>query len=130
MTVRGIRGATTLCQDEAAEQPAQAILAATRELVLAIIEANPSLRPEDIASILLTTTADLYAVYPAKAVREMGGGWEEVPLMCAQEITVTGSLPRCIRVLIHWNTALAQKAVHHVYLRDAVQLRPDLVSKI
>ena len=130
MTVRGIRGATTLCcEDAAAEHSAEAVLAATRELMLAILEANPTLRPEDIASILFTTTDDLRSVYPARAVREMGTGWEEVPLMCAQEIPVTGSLPRCIRVLIHWNSELPQKAVHHIYLHDAVQLRPDLVAR-
>jgi chorismate mutase len=129
MTVRGVRGATTLCEKEAAERSADAVLTATRELMLAILEANPTLRPDDIASILFTVTDELRSVYPARAVREMGEGWEEVPLMCAQEIPVTGSLSRCVRVLIHWNTELPQKAVHHVYLRDAVVLRPDLVLR-
>ncbi len=129
MTVRGIRGATTICERVAPEQSAEAVLAATRELMLAILEANPTLRPEDIASILFTTTDDLHSVYPARAVREMGETWEEVPLMCAQEIPVTGSLARCIRILIHWNTELPQKAIRHVYLNDAVQLRPDLAAR-
>ena len=119
---RGLRGATTVERNDA-----PAILEATRELLLALIEAN-DLRPEDVASAIFTLTADLDAAHPARAARELG--WTEPALMCAVEIPVPHSLPRCIRVLIHWNTALAQKAVHHVYLRDAVQLRPDLVSKI
>lgn len=117
--VRGVRGATTVCEDSA-----EAILAATRELLLAILSANPGLRSTDIASIFFTVTEDLRAAYPAQAARELG--WEDVPLMDAQEIPVPGSLSNCIRVLIHWNTSLEQKDIHHVYLRQAVQLRPDL----
>jgi chorismate mutase len=120
MTVRGIRGATTVLEDSS-----EAILEATRALLLAICEANMEMRPADIASIFFTVTADLHAAYPALAARELG--WGEVPLMCAQEIPVPGSLPRTIRVLIHWNTALPQKDIHHIYLREAVQLRPDLL---
>ncbi len=119
MPVRGIRGATTICEDNA-----DAIRLATRELLLAISEANPTLRPADIASAFFTVTDDLRAAYPAAAARELG--WEEVPLMCAQEIPVPGSLSCCIRVMILWNTELAQNEVHHVYLHDAVKLRPDL----
>ena len=121
MSVRGIRGAITVDEDSA-----DAVLSATRELLLAILEANPTLEPEDIASVFFTLTDDLRSVYPAQAARELG--WEDVPLMCAQEIPVPGSLPSCIRVMILWNTSLAQKDVHHVYLRDAVRLRPDLVQ--
>lgn len=121
MAMRGIRGATTVEQDSAEE-----ILSATRDLLLAILSANPSLRPEDIASIFFTLTEDLRSVYPAAAAREMG--WGEVPLICAQEIPVVGSLPKCIRVMIHWNTDLKQHDVHPVYLREAVQLRPDLAQ--
>jgi chorismate mutase len=55
-------------------------------------------------------------------------GWDQVPMMCAREIPVPGSLPKCIRVLIHWNTAKEQNEIHHVYLRDAAKLRPDLVK--
>jgi chorismate mutase len=120
MTVRGVRGATTVLEDSS-----EAILEATRALLLAICEANIEMRPSDIASIFFTVTADLRAAYPALAARELG--WGEVPLMCAQEIPVPGSLPRTIRVLIHWNTALMQKDIHHVYLREAVLLRPDLL---
>jgi len=121
MSLRGVRGATTAAQDQAEE-----ILSATRELMEAILQANPTLQPEDIASVIFTTTADLRAVYPARAARELG--WTDVPLMCAQEIPVPEGLPRCIRVLLHWNTELPQIAIRHVYLREAVRLRPDLNS--
>jgi chorismate mutase len=119
MAVRGIRGATTICEDHP-----ETIKAATRELLLAVCAANPSLRPADIASVLFTVTDDIRSAYPALAARELG--WEEVPLMCAQEIPVAGSLPCCIRVMATWNTDLPQHEVHHVYLHNAVQLRPDL----
>lgn len=122
MPVRGIRGATTICEDQE-----EAILLATRDLLLAICTANPTLRPEDIASIIFTVTDDIQAVHPARAAREMG--WGEVPLMCAREIPVPGSVPCCIRVMMLWNTDLTQKDIHHVYLRNAVQLRPDLARE-
>ncbi|EKD89015.1 MAG: Chorismate mutase [uncultured bacterium] len=118
MAVRGIRGATTSHADEAA------ILADTQELLSAILKANPSLKTTDIASAWFTVTSDLQLVHPAKAAREMG--WHNVPLMCSSEIDVPGSLSQCVRVLIHWNTDLPQSAVKHVYLHDAVKLRPDL----
>jgi chorismate mutase len=119
MSIRGVRGATVAGEDEA-----EAILAATRELLEKLLEANPEMRLEDLASAFFTVTADLSAVYPARAARQIG--WQQVPLMCAQEISVPGSLPRCIRVLLHWNTDLPQSAVRHVYLGAAAGLRPDL----
>lgn len=122
MSVRGIRGATSVDEDRSG-----AVLAATRELLLAILEANPTVRPEDIASVFFTTTEDLQSVYPAQAAR--GLGWEEVPLMCSREIPVPDSLPRCIRVMILWNTALTQQEIEHIYLHEAVQLRPDLTRQ-
>jgi chorismate mutase len=121
MPARGIRGAITVREDSP-----EAIREATRELLLAILEANPSLRPADIASVFFTVTEDIRSAYPALAARELG--WGEVPLMCAREIPVPGSLPECIRVMIIWNTELSQKEIHHIYLREAVQLRPDLVQ--
>jgi chorismate mutase len=121
MPVRGIRGATTIKNDSA-----DAVLSATRDLVLAILEANPTLRPNDVASVFFTVTHDINSAYPALAAREMG--WEEVPLMCAQEIPVPGGLDHCIRILMLWNSELAQNEIHHVYLREAVRLRPDLVQ--
>ncbi len=122
MPMRGIRGAV---QAEA-NQP-EAILTATRQLLEAVLQANPELQLEDIASVLFTVTADLTAAYPAKAARQLG--WGAVPLMCAQEIAVPGSLPRCIRVLIHWNTDLPQSSIRPVYLGAAASLRPDLSSQ-
>lgn len=119
MSVRGIRGATTASQDQV-----EAILSATRELLDAIQAANPTLDPADLASVLFTTTDDLSAAFPAKAARQLG--WTAVPLMCAREIPVPGSLPHCIRVLLHWNTDLPQSAVRHVYLGEAAALRSDL----
>jgi chorismate mutase len=122
MAVRGVRGAITVEEDSA-----ESILAATEELLLAICSANPTLRPADIASIFFTVTDDLQAAYPAQAARILG--WGEVPLMDAQEIPVPGSMPRCIRVMLLWNTDLPQGEVFHIYLRDAVRLRPDLIRR-
>ena len=122
MTIRGIRGATVARQDDPQE-----ILSATRELLEGILAANPTLLPDDIASALFTVTADLNSAYPARAAREMG--WTNVPLMCALEIPVPGSLARCIRVLLHWNTDLPQNQIQHVYLGAAASLRPDLIQK-
>jgi chorismate mutase len=119
MPVRGIRGATAVENDDPEE-----ILAATRELLTTVLRANASLQPEDIASALFTVTDDLRSAYPARAARDLG--WTHVPLMCAQEIPVQDSLPRCIRILLHWNTDLPQSAIRHVYLRAATRLRPDL----
>lgn len=121
MAVRGIRGATV-----AAENSDIAILSATRELLEAIQAANPDLRSEDLASVFFTVTDDLDAVYPARAARQIG--WNQVPLFCAREIPVPGSINRCIRVLLHWNTDLPQTAIQHVYLGEAIVLRPDLAK--
>ena len=121
MPVRGVRGATV-----AEENTPEAILGAARELLHAILEANPEMQTSDIASALFTVSDDLNAVYPAQAARQIG--WEQVPLMCAREIPVPDGLPCCIRVLLHWNTQLPQSAVSHVYLGAASRLRPDLRS--
>jgi len=119
MPLRGIRGATVASQD----QP-EIILAATRELLEAMCAANPLLQPEDLASAIFTATSDLTSVYPARAARQLG--WVQVPLLSAREIDVPGGLPRCIRVLLHWNTDLPQPAIRHIYLGAAASLRPDL----
>jgi chorismate mutase len=123
MSLRGIRGATTAAHDQADE-----ILSATQELLEAILQANPTLQPDEIASVIFTSTADLRAAFPARAARELG--WQTVPLLDALEIPVPGGLPHCIRVLIHWNTELPQSAIQHVYLREATGLRPDLIPQI
>jgi chorismate mutase len=115
---RGIRGATT-----AEENTAEAILAATGELLQLLVEAN-GLHQEDVTSVIFTVTPDLTAAFPARAAREMG--WTDVPLLCAQEIPVPGDIPRCIRVLILWNTEKEQSEINHVYIKGARGLRSDL----
>ncbi len=114
---RGIRGATTVGENSRA-----AILEATHELLVQLIEAN-GLLPEDIASVIFTTTPDLNAEFPAVAARELG--WVDVALLCSHEIDVPGSLRLCIRVLINWNTPRRAKEIVHIYLREARSLRLD-----
>ena len=121
MPIRGIRGATTVTADEP-----DLILQATRELLEEILEENEGMRPEDVASAIFTVTDDLASTFPAQGARQMG--WGLVPMLCAREIPVPSSLPRVIRVLVHWNTDVPQNEITHVYLRDAVKLRPDLVA--
>jgi chorismate mutase len=121
MSTRGIRGATTVSADQL-----DLILEATRELLEAILDANASMKPEDVGSAIFTVTEDLSATFPAQAARQMG--WGLVPMICAREIPVPGSLPMVIRVLVHWNTDMPQDKITHIYLRDAVKLRPDLVA--
>ena len=121
MTCHGIRGATSV---EA--NTSQAIVSATRELLERIVAAN-TLQANEIASVIFTATPDLNAAYPACAAREMG--WVNVPLLCMQEMAVVGSLPRCIRVLMHWNTDLPASQIRHVYLGAAQILRPDLLEE-
>ena len=114
---RGVRGATTVQHNDPDE-----ILRATRELLNSILKAN-DMNPEDIASIYFTTTADLNAVYPAAAARQLG--WQDAALMCAHEMEVPDGLTHCIRVLIHWNTDRSAKEINHIYLKNARSLRPD-----
>jgi|SRR6266566_6075243 chorismate mutase len=116
MYCRGIRGATTVDHNEQAE-----ILAATGELLLLMMSKN-GLLVEDIASVIFTVTEDLDAVFPAQAARQIG--WNEVALMCMREIPVPDSLGKCIRVLLHVNTTRSASEIQHVYLREAVSLRP------
>ncbi|MDT8307127.1 MAG: chorismate mutase [Anaerolineae bacterium] len=117
MRVRGVRGATC-----AAENSEEAILAATRELLYTMIQAN-GIDPDDVASAHFTTTVDLNATYPATAARQLG--WLDVALLCGHEMVVPGSLPRCIRILIHWHTYRTPSDIVHVYLHEAHSLRPD-----
>ncbi|WP_223066690.1 chorismate mutase [Paenibacillus caui] len=118
---RGIRGATTVEHNDEQE-----ILQATAELLNEIIAEN-GLDPEAICSVWITMTTDLDAAFPARAVRQIDG-WELVPLMCATEIPVKGSLPRCIRLMIQVNTDKSQREMKHVYLNGANILRPDLAK--
>lgn len=104
-----------------ANQP-EAILAATRELMEELIGRN-GLAPEDIVSCLFTTTEDLDAEFPAVAARDLG--LTMVPLMCCREIPVPGSMPRVIRVMLHFY-AVAEHEPEHVYVGAAQKLRTDL----
>jgi len=118
MLCRGIRGATTV---EANTR--QAILDATAELLAAMVEAN-DIKAEDVASAFFSTTPDLNAEFPALAARSLG--WNDVALLCGHEMTVVGSLPMCLRILLHVNTDKRADQMVHVYLRGAKALRPDL----
>ena len=118
--IRGVRGATTVESNSA-----DAILAATQEVLRSMIEAN-GIAEDDVASILFTATPELDAAYPATAARNMG--WTRTALMGFQEADVKDGLPMCIRVLVHWNTDLPIDAIKHVFLRDAIKLRPDLAQ--
>jgi chorismate mutase len=118
MTCRGVRGATTVAHNDREE-----ILQATRELVALMVRQN-GIQKQDVACATFTTTIDLDAEFPALAARQLG--WSDVPLLCGHEIHVPGSLEKCIRVLVLWNTEKRQSEIHHVYVRGAVRLRPDL----
>ena len=115
--IRGVRGATT-----ADVNTREAILAATNELLCLMIEAN-NIEPDDVASAIFTTTIDLNADYPALAARALG--WHDVALLCMHEMNVPHGLQHCIRILLHWNTAVTAREVKHVYLKGAINLRPD-----
>lgn len=121
MRCRGVRGATTVEADTRDE-----ILKATRQLLALMIRVN-GIDSADVASALFTTTVDLNAEFPALAARQLG--WLDVALMCMHELDVPGSLPKCIRILVHWNTDKSPRDIQHVYIRGATRLRPDL-SKI
>jgi chorismate mutase len=121
--VRGIRGATTVATNDA-----KSITEATAELLRILRDLN-RLRPEDIAYVWFTVTPDLDAAFPADAARG-GLGWTEVPLICGQEIPVPGALDRCVRVLIAWNTTVAQSEVRHAFLHGARVLRPSWAVEV
>ena len=120
MPVRGVRGATTV-----AENTRDQILEETRKLLALLIRFN-DLEPKEVVSAIFTVTSDLNAEFPALAARQLG--WLDVPLLCTHEIDVPGSLRRCVRILIHWNTDRPQSEVTPVYINEAVKLRPDLSS--
>ncbi|MDC3415374.1 chorismate mutase [Aquibacillus salsiterrae] len=120
--IRGIRGATTVEKNDETE-----IVQNTRQLVEEIVEQN-NVKPEDIASVLISVTSDLNAGFPAKALRLIEG-WTYVPVMCMKEIEVPGSLAKCIRVMMTVNTTINQQDITHVYQKNATVLRPDLSSQ-
>ena len=117
MPCRGIRGATTADNNSPEE-----ILKATRQLLALMIRAN-GIEPEDVASATFSTTTDLDAEFPALAARQLG--WFDVALMCVHELDVPGSLRRCIRILLHWNTDKPADEIVHIYVKEARKLRPD-----
>jgi chorismate mutase len=119
-SVRAVRGATTVVADEP-----ELIREAVTELLEAILNDN-DIVPADVVSAVFTATHDLVSEFPAHAARLFG--WNDIPLLCAQELPVTGALPRCIRVMIHAETRRLRSEIRHVYLRDAVLLRADLLA--
>ena len=120
-SVRAFRGATQLSADTKAEMREAVV-----ELLQDLLKAN-SISDGDLISILFTATPDIKSDFPAAGVRELG--LVDLPLICAQELDVEGSLPRTIRLLIHANSSLTRSEVTHKYLRGAVVLRPDLAAK-
>jgi chorismate mutase len=117
--IRGLRGATTVTENSSA-----AIAEAVREL-FDVLEQKNQLDPDLIISVVFSVTKDINAIFPASVIRHRPG-WDLVPLLDLQQMDVPDSLPRCIRVLIQFNTPLPQTALQPVYLRDAASLRPDL----
>ncbi len=116
--VRALRGATTV-EDDTPEQ----IAAGTVELLTTLFERN-GVSHDDLISIWFTVTDDLSSAFPATGARQIGLG--DVPLLCAREIPVPGSMPRCIRVLVHLASERPRSELHHVYLAEAAGLRDDL----
>lgn len=123
MSVRGVRGAITV-NHNGVEEINEAIV----ELVSNMLEAN-QIGSSEIASLIISTTPDIDAVCPAGILREKFS-FDYVPLLNLSEMPVKAGLPLCMRVLLHWNTTKSQHEIHHIYLREAVKLRPDLVVSV
>lgn len=117
-TVRAVRGATTVDEDTS-----EAVTDRVVALLTQILERN-DLTEDDLISILFTATEDLTSIFPATAARSMGLG--AVPLICARELAIAGSVPRCVRVMLHVSTERPRDEIHHVYLEGAEGLRDDL----
>ncbi len=117
--IRGIRGAITVKENDADE-----MVANTKILLDEMIKKN-EIVPENVAQVIITTTNDLDAVFPARAMRLLEG-WTYVPVMCMREIPVVNSLEKCIRILMTVETDIPQDQIEHIYLEGAVVLRPDL----
>ena len=118
MTIRAARGAIRVSDDRAED-----VLSATGRLLTAMLDRN-AVQADDIVSVFFTATEDLRSAFPAEAARRLGLG--RVPLMCAQEIPVAGSMRRVVRVLMHFHTDRPQDEVVHPYLDGAESLRDDL----
>lgn len=119
--VRAVRGATTVEQNSEQE-----ILDRVCELLLAMIEQNEILK-EDIISVIFSVTTDLNAAFPAVAARRLG--WTDIALMCTYEIDVPGSLRKCIRAMLHFNSVKNNDELKYIYLNNARKLRPDLFEQ-
>jgi chorismate mutase len=117
-TLRALRGAITVPTDDP-----ESIRDATQELLDELMHLN-GFEPADVVSAVFTVTRDLVSEFPAHGARLLG--WRDVPMLCAQEQHVDGALPRCVRVLLTVGTVRSRAELRHVYLRDAVMLRPDL----
>ncbi|CAN7345873.1 chorismate mutase [Rossellomorea sp. LjRoot5] len=120
--IRGIRGATTADRDNEKE-----VLLSTESLLKEMILHN-NITAENVASVFISATDDITSVFPAKALRGLEE-WIYVPVMCMQELDVPDGLSRCIRVMIHFNTSTPQSDIQHIYMKNAVSLRPDLKNK-
>lgn len=118
---RGFRGATTVVENDAEE-----MLVETKRVLKQMVEAN-GIDSQTISHVFFSVSTDLNATFPAKAAREIPG-WTHVPVMCMQEIDVPGSLEKCIRVMLVAQTSLKQENVQHIFLNEAIRLRPDLQS--
>jgi chorismate mutase len=121
MVLRGIRGATQLSADTAEEMNS-----AVGELLKKMLERN-QVESDSIASILFTATSDIHSIFPATAARNLD--LADVPLICAQELDITGGLPLAIRVLMQVNTDKSQREISHIFLRGAKVLRPDIATE-
>jgi chorismate mutase len=120
VSVRAVRGAVQVDVDERGE-----VLSRTRDLVQEVVQAN-DLTLDDFISVIFTSTADLVSEFPAVAARELGMG--DVPLMCARELEIAGSMPRVIRLMAHVETTRARSEIKHVYLNGAQALRRDIAQ--
>ena len=118
MAVRAVRGATQLEHDGR-----EHLLQRVAEMVTDVMEVN-DLGVDDFISVIFTATADLVSEFPAYAARRLGFG--DVPLLCARELEIEGSMPRVVRMMAHVETDLARAEVTHVYLHGAAALRRDL----
>lgn len=119
---RGFRGATTVLENNEI-----VIMQETHKLLLEMIESN-EIKAIDISHVFFSLTQDLNAAFPAKVAREIPG-WENVPLMCMQEVDVPHGLEKCIRIMLVAKTELNQTEIKHIFLNEAVILRPDLVEE-
>ena len=118
MRVRAVRGATQLDEDSRDH-----MLERVAEMVTEVMSAN-SLGVDDFISVIFTATSDLVAEFPAYAARQLGFG--EIPLLCARELEIDGSMPRVVRMLAHVESDLPRSEIMHVYLHGAAMLRTDL----